>query len=1462
MTRRITAALLALMLLFTSFPVFAAAEETTVYTKGQTICIDWDLGTDPNEAKSTYPVQTGYMWQIQRDENGQMVSACTLPEHKHLKSCFQGSTKICGIEPHTHDELGACSDSMGWVWEVIRDPNYTGWDYDPEAPENYEFSVCAIDPDGVHPMVGVGFALTRLATEEEKAATGNDKVSVLENSQSLLTNKRGYAYFDGTCSTAEPAGDATWTLVQNTGKFAPGGEYHETYRPHTVKWEVDVTVNGDGTYTVKDIRDPEDDGVAAAADYVIPLPEQGYDKELRRLVMLHDLVRVKLYIDGRFVPQDFESFDVTITGDSGFLENFTMVNGEQGWHYVREDLAPDTYYVKVNMNGYPITYKMGYPNQELTESENGLLLNADHSNGLVEIHFGILSNTIRMNSMYAGEDTSINGNIRYGLYLEGEETPVEEFGPTDLESVVRIGGDDWHVLWDNYGTEGGTLQFTLKQSQVPEYHTISNEEYTVTIRQAAETAEEPYIVQLKKAAGEEEVRYGTDNEQIATFRNQRPDLSYCVTAKTYDDAETPNLIPGGEFALYENDEMIPVDDPTDIDFSVYAGDEKREFILVQEAAPTGYERAEEEYKITVTMEDDKPVVKVAKNEGVLARIAAFFTVDGIEQDEFGRWIVLFSTKKSDRPEKVINTVELHTIDEDRQYITDDTIYYGLFRDTYENGEVPAVVFPNDTIIQSNGVVRITSDDWMNLATTNQGLASSADLATLINGGSIDITLKQYDGGQFHQGSQEEYTLTLSKATDDSGDMFSVVLSAAKGGEKVRYGANGEQIATFVHDRADLSFGVSIRAYDDEETPNQLSGGQYALYENGELVAEYETECDVYKFSEYATEGAAREFTLKQTKAPNGYTLSEDTYKITVTMEDGGPKVVTTKEQTAMEKVAAFLSGDSVEQDKYGRWQAKFTCGKTQYTRIQLTLDDIVVKWNDCFEDSDMESAIADMDYGFVLSWVDAGVEQSEQIVLRAGADNKTVVSQNELPVGTAFKISVADKDALYTTVFTNADGEAVTDSVYLADAVKAGVTEVTVKPVYDIQAGSYTPSLKMTKIDAADIQKTLSGAVFQLAKDGNVLETYTTGRDGVITISDKIHAAGSYTLTETTAPEGYEQLKSPVAITVAYDYTRDENGLRQDLVATAYLADAVTGGDGSYYIRNTQKDDPSKHTAKIELTLDNIVPKWNDAVEDSELIEEISDMDYTFRLSWGGRFDKDSGSEELVLRSGDNIGTFEKELPVGTKFTVTPVGNDLYDVVFTGDAGTQNCEYAGEVTKEGTVKLTAKPRYEFVAGTQDPVLDMYKVNARDVSKPLAGAEFTLKNSKGRVVEEFTTQSDGSVYIEDLEMGEKYTLKETEAPEGYLLMKGSIDITMEYQYDYDGENKDGLKTIRQDLVLSASHSDVIQGSDGTWYIKNLYESDLPQTGDTFDPVLWIGLLTASAAAMAVLLISNKRRHSVR
>ena len=1469
MTRRITAALLAFVLLFTLLPVNTEAK---VYRVNEEIALKktnpMGVAIDPNN-EIGYSVPYGCHWE-KKKVNGNLVESCYQVEHPNHNQCEinpETGRPVCGLEAHTHSAKN-CRNTQGWVWIVVRDEGYEGWDYDPNEPANYEFSVCCIDATGAHPFAGVGFALTRPATEQEKQdaleQTGHEisKTSVLEDSRSLKTNAKGFAYFDGTCKETEEAGKTTWTLVQSNSQWTS-----EDYRPHSTEWEVDVTVHGDGTYTVNDIREAggEEEPVSLAAEYDVPPPEQGYDQDLKRLVMIHEPVQVNLYINAYNVPRNVESFEVFVSSTSGSMQQpiiMQYVEG-RGWNYTVENLEPGTYSIRVeNELTYPtITYKAGHNENDMKDNLAELTLGAGASNGMFQIHFASLSNNVKIYSAYDDADsTPVGAGVEYGLFLEGVEEPVATCGPEAESTEVVLTRENWQELWDEFGVEGETLVFTLKQTQVPELHTLSEDSFTLTITKAPEGAAEPFVVDVLEA-----VQWGENFEPVVTFVNAKPDMSHIIRMHTYDNGETPRLLSGAAYSLTENGEEIELENPSEIDFSTFEPSEAREFLLTQKIAPGGHELAKETYQIALHWEDGKPIVEVTEKQNVLARITQFFSGDSIQQDEFGRWILNFTSAEivepddTVRPENMSNTLEIYSVDNDRQPLAGFS--YGLFRDSYQNGEIPIVEFIPD----STGMVRITSEDWMDIATNNQGLATAQDILDLQSGKTISATLKQYSGAPYYDWSNEEYTLTLGKATSGSSDLFAVEMSVAKGDESVRYNyETGAQKVTFVQARSNLDYCVSFRAY-DEDTGDSISGGVYAIYKDGEAI-EHCMEADVYIFSEYEP----GEYILVQEIAPSGYSVPENQvrYKLTIIEEDGNRAYEMTKEQNVLERMASLFSGNRVEQDAFGRWKADFYNPKTEYAQIQLTLEDHQITWEEgCYQDN---AYFVGKSYTFRLLAYQDGILQQVGESLTLDADTKTGTFDTELPVGSAFEIRLAEEEPFYSTTFTNGE-EVVTGVVYTSDAKTAGVTEVSVKPTYDIKVGNQSPSLKLTKVDSTDTAVTLAGAVFQLKNAAGDIAAYTTDEDGVINPTEKIQEHGIYYLEETEAPDGYAKLKDPITITVGYEYVRNEDDLvQQNRAAIASLADYVAGNSGEYFIKNVKKTNPVVAEAEIRLSLDDIEIKWNGCQNDSTMKSEFANREYQFILSTLNEKNEWQDDPNLLTLSAGattKSGAFRTKVPVGASFKVRPAGdNNLFDVLFTNtkDSTTGSNSITATAGSVAGVDLKAKPKYDLMTGNTNPGLTMVKVNSRDATKTLSGAKFTLKSESGSVISDFTTTQNGQITISNQikpnDTSAKYTLTEVTAPENYVKLSGAIQITVGYQYTAVTENS---KTrARQDLVISASHKDVTQASDGSYYIKNVHESDVPKTGDTFRPVLWIGLLAASAAGLTLLLANEKRRCKVK
>lgn len=125
-------------------------------------------------------------------------------------------------------------------------------------------------------------------------------------------------------------------------------------------------------------------------------------------------------------------------------------------------------------------------------------------------------------------------------------------------------------------------------------------------------------------------------------------------------------------------------------------------------------------------------------------------------------------------------------------------------------------------------------------------------------------------------------------------------------------------------------------------------------------------------------------------------------------------------------------------------------------------------------------------------------------------------------------------------------------------------------------------------------------------------------------------------------------------------------------------------------------------------------------------------------------------------------------------------------------------------------------------------IKIFKYDQANPETGLAGAKFTLTDSKGAVIATVTSGEDGYAVIDGLDAG-TYTLTETEAPEGYV--KSDTPLTIVIPDNADGNN-----------VVSVSFAN----------------SQIPHTGGTGTLMFTIGGAAIIATAGVLLLVSRKKR----
>ena len=343
--------------------------------------------------------------------------------------------------------------------------------------------------------------------------------------------------------------------------------------------------------------------------------------------------------------------------------------------------------------------------------------------------------------------------------------------------------------------------------------------------------------------------------------------------------------------------------------------------------------------------------------------------------------------------------------------------------------------------------------------------------------------------------------------------------------------------------------------------------------------------------------------------------------------------------------------------------------------------------------------------------------------------------------------------------------------------------------------------ISILKVDSTDADIKLPGAVFEVKdSEGTVVDTITTGENGVGTSKELPY--GNYTVTEVSAPPGYELSGE------SKDVTIDSNGQTIELTFKnskllgsisiekvdskdselklegaefkvinsdgEEVGNIVTGEDGKGSLGNLPYGEYTLMETKApdgyELSLDLIVVEVNSETEvyktitNTKILGKISilkvdSIDEDVKLL-GAVFEvKDSeGTVVDTITTGENgVGT-SKELPYGN-YTVTevsaPPGYEL-----SGESKDVTIDSNGQ-----TIELTFKNSK--LLGS----ISIEKVDSKDSELKLEGAEFKVINSDGEEVGNIVTGEDGKGSLGNLPYGE-YTLMETKAPDGYEL---SLDL---------------------------------------------------------------------------------------
>ncbi|MDT2830202.1 SpaA isopeptide-forming pilin-related protein [Vagococcus carniphilus] len=359
--------------------------------------------------------------------------------------------------------------------------------------------------------------------------------------------------------------------------------------------------------------------------------------------------------------------------------------------------------------------------------------------------------------------------------------------------------------------------------------------------------------------------------------------------------------------------------------------------------------------------------------------------------------------------------------------------------------------------------------------------------------------------------------------------------------------------------------------------------------------------------------------------------------------------------------------------------------------------------------------------------------------------------------------------------------------------------------------------VELRKIDANDKTSFLSGAEFSLY-DGKtnklIKEKIVTGKDGKVVVNNLM--PGSYYFIETKAPVGYELNEEKIHFTIEAEKINElekvivENAPEKKPEYGAVTLRKVDSNDQTERLKGAQFSLFDSKTGKLikanietaqngELTVDKLIPGNYYFVETKAPIGyEISTKKYTFEIKAGSLSklnrvivtnDKEEEFGSVELKKVDQ--TDNSIVLAGAEFSLfSSTGDLLQENLTTDEAGKlkiDNLAVGSYYFKETKAPEGYKPsdephHFEIKANSTSQVthvevtnekeepklgsVELKKVDASDPNQFLSGAEFSLYQSDGTLLQSgLVTNESGVLRVDGLAEGGYYFV-ETKAPNGY------------------------------------------------------------------------------------------------
>ena len=494
--------------------------------------------------------------------------------------------------------------------------------------------------------------------------------------------------------------------------------------------------------------------------------------------------------------------------------------------------------------------------------------------------------------------------------------------------------------------------------------------------------------------------------------------------------------------------------------------------------------------------------------------------------------------------------------------------------------------------------------------------------------------------------------------------------------------------------------------------------------------------------------------------------------------------------------------------------------------------------------------------------LDDGKVQTVRMVDKQLVVSKTdVTGDREIP---GAKLTITDKDGKVVDEWTSTEkphytsgleagaSYTLTETTAPDGFVRAESIKFTVKDDGKIQTVSMKDKqVTLTKLDITGGKEIPGASITVKDKDGRTVDEWVS--------EEKPHAisgledGGTYTLTETTAPEGFSRNPETIEFSVMKD-SGDQHLTMKDRQVFVTKTDitngqeipgahlSVTDKDGNVVDEWTSTGNPHPISGIVDgekysltetkpadgfVTAESIQFTVDDELKENQVVEmkdDITKVDISKQEITGG---KEIPGAHLVIKDKDGNVVAEWDSTETPHYIERiPIGS--YTLTETKPAD-------GYVTAE-TISFEVKdtPEIQHVKMYDD--VTKVEISKQDITtkEELPGAKLVIRDKDGKTVETWVS-TDEPHYIEKLPIGD-YTLTEITAPNGYQkaeTVKFTVKDTGEIQH-----------VVMYDSPIPPQ------------------TSTPPKTSDPFNPIILAGAAAAIALLVfGILLIRKKKNKKV-